>query len=352
MDAPREFADLDERLLRLLVGAADELGRLLLRAAILEPASRAAEVDRQRDQAGLGAVVKVALDLAPVTGGRRHGEIALRGARGRGALELPMGGAEERPHEEDVEGRERADDPRREEDEQEAAADEDEPLPGLVDHRSEHVAAILGRDREVPRGRGHGSQRDRPEHDGRDEENQTHREGEHEQVHERPPGGEVDEWLEETSKGPCVGHHGRRLGNADAEQRAGHLALHSARGPRQPERRREERQADDEDDQAQARGYERQEDAEPGDAERERDQRIAGLLPGAEAKRRGEEAGNVHGSSTVRSALPHRDGATPSPAARAFPTCGRCLRSLSPRRRRRPRARLPRPGAGRRSRRS
>ena len=66
MDSAGQVADLDQRLLRLLVGAAHELGRLLLRAALLEPPSRTAEVDRQRDQSRLGAVVEVALDLAAI----------------------------------------------------------------------------------------------------------------------------------------------------------------------------------------------------------------------------------------------------------------------------------------------
>ena len=54
--------------------------------------------------------------------------------------------------------------------------------------------------------------------------------------------------------------------------------------------------------------------ATPGEERRGR----SSLLPGAEPEGRGEEAGNVHGFSTVRSAFVYRDGATPCLPIRAF----------------------------------
>ena len=133
---------------------------------------------------------------------------------------------------------------------------------------------------------------------------EAEREGEDEQVGERAPGREVEQGLEETPEGAGVraaADGGPGCGRRAARRRP--PAAPGRRPARGPQGEREERQADDEDDQAQARRQERQEDGEPGDAERKRDERVAGLAPGAEAERLGEEAGKVHRSVTVRSAF-------------------------------------------------
>ena len=57
----RQVAQLSDRRGRLLAGAANQLGGLGL---ILEPLLGAAELDAERDQPRLGAVVQVALDPA------------------------------------------------------------------------------------------------------------------------------------------------------------------------------------------------------------------------------------------------------------------------------------------------
>ena len=183
----------------------------------------------------------------------------------------------------------------------------------------EDVAAILVRDREVPGRRRHRGERDRPEDDRRDEQHEPDREREDQQVHERAPGREVRQGLQEAPERPALGLDGRRAGDGGAEEPAGDLALGAAGDASEPERGGEERQADDEDDQAAARRQEGQEDGEPGDAEREGDERVGGLLPGAEPERRGEEGG--HGLLHCMQRLACRDGASPCPAVRAFPTC-------------------------------
>ena len=88
----------DERLLGVLVRDADELRGFVGRPALLEAPAGSAEVDGQRDQPRLRAVVEVALDLPPVARGGRDGEIALLGEPLRRLLELAAGRAEEAAH--------------------------------------------------------------------------------------------------------------------------------------------------------------------------------------------------------------------------------------------------------------
>ena len=91
MDAAREVADLDERLLGVLMGNANELGSLLGVAPFLQAPASPAEVDGQRDEPRLRAVVEVTLDLPAVArcGGDR--EVTLRRKPLRRLLELVPG---------------------------------------------------------------------------------------------------------------------------------------------------------------------------------------------------------------------------------------------------------------------
>ena len=133
MHAAREVADLAQRRLRLFLRRADESERLLLGAAVLEPVSRAVEVDGEGDEPRLSAVVEVALDRAPVARGGRDGLVALgSGLLGR-ALELAARRADEAAHQRDVRPHAAADEPGREQCGGDASDDDERPFPRRVE---------------------------------------------------------------------------------------------------------------------------------------------------------------------------------------------------------------------------
>ena len=260
------------------------------RPALFEAPAGAAEIDGQRDQPRLRAVVEVALDLPAVARRRGHGEVTLLGEALGGLLELASRGPKEAAHDRFVNREYAADDPGRQEEEQQPAAGDPDPFDRGVELVAvpKDVPAVLWRDGEIPDRRRDGPERDRPA-DHRDEEEHEPEGEEQHQVEDFAPGAEVDQRLQPVAPlGPVVGPL-RPIRDGLREEEAGMEPFDSRADAREHERAHEQRDPEQE-ERAHADHEQGQEHGEPDDPRREADQGVRGLLPRPEAEGLGEEA--------------------------------------------------------------
>ena len=320
MDAAREVADLDERGLRLLVGAERTSAAAPPAVGPARASPGPAEIDGERHEPRLSAVVEVALDLPRLPADGRDGMVALLGDRG--ALELAARRPEQRPQQRDVEPDQRPHDPRRHEQEREARRDRHDVVPGVVADvlSAPEVRPVRLRLERHPDRRGDPRERGSPERDRDRELDDPEREQE-QQVESRAPAISADEAASQEAphrRLVAPGRLRRRLDlDAERDPRPGALDPGTCAG--EPEREHEQRQPDERDRQRGARRQQGDEDGEPEGAEAERRDCPGLLAPGPRSEGLGQEG---H-APTVRPRLRAPQCGHPAPASRANPTRAR-----------------------------
>ena len=276
VDAGDELAELDDRRRGLAVGRLHQLaGQLRI---VVETLPGAAEIHRDRDEAGLGTVVEVALDALQLR--RLH---VGRGGPGAGEVldprreALPVARAEDQLREPDLDPRERRADPGRQHRERDTRAEHgDRELPGV-----EPLVPELGQRALRHEGPVEGV-RDRPESAGPERE-RDHTRNEREDRDEEMPR-EVLPRLRVRRDGGQLGQHtalGRAVGARHRHVHQPHpLALDPGHGAVDVREREQERNPHERDQQADAGGEERPGDGERDDPHHAAEQEEAELAPG------------------------------------------------------------------------